>query len=181
MDINYIFIIIGLDLSISIGYYAVHHLFLTKGFIQRLKRFLDALNEEYSKDVKLLLKELKKQTDISSPEDIVNHIDAWMERHMMVRNTRHEYDTLFKVTMYAIIAFLLSIGAAILEAWYPSVNPFTPPYGWMTASLVLMFIGIAEVFNYILKLRILESRISKFELGIPIKKIIEEDLQESED
>lgn len=175
-SLHLIIFVVGL----SVGHYTIFSIYLTRGFVQRFKEFKSSFDEWMKEEVAKLSSELQKRIE-ESTDELIDFIIDWTYKAVVVRDIMQEYYELNKITKQ--IIFVLGCAAifAFLEIADPAPKRINGNvYYWIYLARFLTFLGVTLIFYYLWKFHILNSRIARFELGVSVEEIIEEEIAKRE-
>lgn len=168
-------------LGVTASHYSIFSLFLSKGFVERFKKFKDAFDEWMKEGVRKLVYDLQEKVEESDPNEIVNFILGWTKKKTVVENILDEYNELNKTIKYIIFLFGASAITSFFSVYYPGQFQIGDTLAtWIQISYFTAFLGICVIFYHLFNFNKLNSRISRFELGTSIEDIIEEELKKEE-
>jgi len=177
-------LLITFVVGMAVGQYTVFSLVLSKGFIDRFKEFKSAFDQWMRLATVEFIEDLQDIVQAPEPIEVLNFVSEWTERQKVVSDIMEEYNKLERNTRYIIY----TLGASALCGFFYKYKPeaFELVKGastvtWFQLAQFFAFLGVALIFYYLIQFTKLNSKISKFELGISVERIIEEELVKEEE
>ena len=168
-------IIMGIAVSIGIGNSSIFYLYLDKSFVKRYKAFRDAFDKWMETEVaKFYERLLSMVVEKTKPAELLNFVNEWGTRTSNLTVIFETYQRVSRSVKWILILLVGSIVASALNLENPNrLNPTAPrPVFWIDIAIVLLFCAVLMIFYYIYCFHNVSSKVTQFELGEPIEKIL---------
>jgi hypothetical protein len=168
-------VIMGIAISIGIGHYSIFYLYMEKSFVKRYKDFKDTFDNWMKNEVDKFYDNLSSMVkEKADPERLLEFINKWATRTADLSSIFEAYKGVSGSVKWI---FLLLVGSIITSGLSMSnpnaLNPDVQrPLFWADIAVAFLFFAILLIFWYIYSFHKISSKVTQFELGEPIERIL---------
>ncbi|GAH78139.1 unnamed protein product [marine sediment metagenome] len=171
--------ILGLALSLAIGEFSVYYLIFEKSFIDRFKKFNEAIQSKLIQDsrefiVKFIHELEDEKTD---PAGLIEFTNKWSARQSVALDISKSWSRISKhnrlILLYCLIS-TMCVGAYSLtqRAIFPIFEWI--PLNYLHFATLFLALEVFHIFSFLMKFSQLSNTISKHELGESLEKMLDE-------
>lgn len=174
--------VVVLALSLAIGDFGIYYMILEKSFINRFRKFSDALNALLIASAEEFLDEFKKGLEEKSdPADLVEFTQEWAIYQTVTLDMLKSWSDISGHNRWIIIFCFLSILLTGFNFLNP--NPFNPgaelELNLLSFASISLFLEILTFLSFIWQFSKLSAKISTYELGEPLESLLGEEVKRS--
>lgn len=172
--------IVTMALGLAIGHYSIYYLVFEKSFIERFRKFREALTGQLKRGAEEFLNDFKRELkEKSDPAELVEFTQKWAVRQSVLLDVLKTWTSLTNHHRWIIISCFLSVVST--GAYLLSHGPLNPG-----AERLVTFLGIAALFlfveicvflSFLWNFSRLSAKVARFELGEPLEKTFEEEIR----
>jgi len=173
--------VVTLALGIAISDYSIYYLIFEKSFVERFRKFKEALNIQFRKTAEDFLKDFKRELEQEfDPADLIDFADKWAKKQSVVLDIVKSWSDISSRHRWIIGFCALSILSTGLYFLHP--DPLIPgaekPLNLLNIAALFLFCEIYHILSFLFEFSKLSTKVSKFELGEPLEKVFEEEVEE---
>ena len=174
--------ILGLALGLAIGEFSVYYLIFEKSFVDRFKKFNEAIQSKLIQDsrefiVKFIHELEDEKTD---PAGLIEFTNKWSARQSVALDILKRWSEISRFNIWIIISCFMSamcVGAhALIRSPILSSIAKWIPFTYLHFAVLFLALEIFYILVFLLKFSVLSQKVSKYELGESLEKMLDEEV-----
>lgn len=171
--------ILGLALSLAIGEFSMYYLVFEKSFIDRFKKFNEAIQSNLIKDseefIVYFIHELRdKKTD---PAGLVEFTNKWSARQSVALDISKSWLKISKHNRWILLSGFISVVCVGAYLFRLQVVGGAELLNFLHIATFCLALEIFHIFSFLMKFSRLSEKVSKYELGESLEKMLDDEVQ----